>query len=71
MDSVIAQALREAEASGAFGKDNTPFVLNRIREITGGGSVTANRALVESNVARGTKVAVHLANMHLTGQQPG
>ena len=71
MDSVIAQALREAETSGAFGKDNTPFVLNRIREITDGGSVTANRALVESNVARGTKVAVHLANMRLTGQHLG
>ena len=71
MDGVIVQALRDAEAFGAFGKDNTPFVLKRIREITGGSSVTANRVLVESNVARGTKVAVHLARMRLAEEHPG
>ena len=60
MDMIIAQALRDAQESGSAGNENTPFVLNRIREITKGGSITANRALVEANVACGTKVAVHL-----------
>ena len=67
MDEIISQALKDAVVANSYGSENTPFVLNRIREITQGGSVTANRALVESNVARGTKVAVELSK--LSGQQ--
>ena len=63
MATIIAQALRDARESGSAGSENTPFILKRIREITKGESVTANRALVEANVARGTKVAVHLSNL--------
>lgn len=63
MDTIIAQALRDARDSGAVGSENTPFVLKRIREITKGTSVTANRALVEANVARGSKVALHLSRL--------
>ncbi len=63
MDTVISQAVHEAEESNSRGSDNTPFVLNRIRELTNGRSVTANRALIESNVARGTRVAVHLSEI--------
>lgn len=68
MDTIIAQALRDARDSGATGSENTPFVLKRIREITGGESVTANKALVAANVTRGTKVAVHLSNLENIGQ---
>ena len=68
MDAIISQALEDAEAARSTGSENTPFVLKRIREITQGASVTANRALVESNVARGTKVAVELSK--LFKQQP-
>ena len=63
MDAIISQAIRDAENAGSTGSANTPFVLNRIREITKGGSVSANRALVESNVIRGTKVATELFNL--------
>jgi len=63
MDTIIDQAIRDAEASGSTGSDNTPFILNRIREITNGASVIANRALVEANVARGTKVAVEFQRL--------
>ena len=63
MDTIIARALRDAQESGTTGSENTPFVLKRIRELTKGESVIANRALVEANVARGTKVAVHLSNL--------
>ena len=63
MDTIIVQALQDARESGSVGSENTPFVLKRIREITKGESVTANRALVEANVARGTKLAVHLSNL--------
>ncbi len=70
MDAIITQALQDAETSGSTGSDNTPFVLRRIREITKGASVTANQILVESNVARGTKVAVHLASIERSMAQP-
>lgn len=70
MDAILAQALRDAETSGSTGSDNTPFVLKRIRELTKGRSVTANQALVEANVARGTRVAAHLANIEQSKTQP-
>ena len=63
MDTIIAQALSDARDFGATGSENTPFVLKRIREITKGKSVTANIALVDANVARGSKVAVHLSKL--------
>ena len=65
MDEVMCQALREAAEHRISGSENTPFVLKRIREITNGATVKANRALVESNVARGTRVAVELAKLQL------
>ena len=68
MDTIIAQALGDARESGSVGSDNTPFILKRIREITKGESVTANRALVEANVALGTKVAVHLSYLEKNTQ---
>ncbi|KAA6413166.1 MAG: Pseudouridine-5 -phosphate glycosidase [Lasallia pustulata] len=68
IDAIMAQAIREAEEQGASGSDNTPFVLRRIREVTGGQTVTANRALIETNVIRGTKVAVELAKLECRDQ---
>jgi pseudouridine-5'-phosphate glycosidase/pseudouridine kinase len=61
MDVVIAEALRQAETSSITGKDNTPFVLNKIKELTKGKSIPANRALIESNVKRAAIVARELA----------
>jgi pseudouridine-5'-phosphate glycosidase/pseudouridine kinase len=61
MDAIIVEALRQADASNASGKDNTPFVLNKIKELTKGKSIPANRALIESNVRRAAIVARELA----------
>ncbi|KAI9767453.1 MAG: hypothetical protein M1840_005682 [Geoglossum simile] len=63
MNGAISVAIHEAEQRGIIGKDNTPFILRKIKELTGGQSVTANRALIESNVIRGTKVAVQLSKL--------
>ena len=63
MDMIIDQAIQDAERAGFRGSANTPFVLNRIREISKGASVNANRALIEANVLRATKVAVILSNI--------
>ena len=65
MDEVMEQAVSDAGAQGISGSDNTPFILSRIREITQGLTVEANKQLVYTNVARGTKVAVELAKLEL------
>ncbi|KAJ5414105.1 hypothetical protein N7509_000732 [Penicillium cosmopolitanum] len=63
MDLVIEEAVRLADVEGYRGSDNTPFVLSKIKELSGGKSITANRALIESNVKRATQVAVELAKL--------
>ncbi|RAL07580.1 pseudouridine-5'-phosphate glycosidase/carbohydrate kinase family protein [Aspergillus homomorphus CBS 101889] len=63
MDGIIEEAIRLAEVEGYHGSDNTPFVLAKIKELTGGKSVVANRALVEANVERAAKVAVELSKL--------
>lgn len=63
MDKAIDEAIHLAAVEGHQGSDNTPFVLAKIKQLSGGKSVAANRALVESNVERATKVAVELAKL--------
>ncbi|PLB50454.1 putative carbohydrate kinase [Aspergillus steynii IBT 23096] len=63
MDAIIEEAIRLADEEGYRGSDNTPFVLSKIKQLSGGKSVIANRALVEANVQRATKVAVELAKL--------
>ena len=65
IDEIIANAVKEADEKGIRGAANTPYILNRIKELSKGHSVVANRALIESNVRRGTKVAVELAKLEL------
>ncbi|KAJ5605831.1 hypothetical protein N7510_008612 [Penicillium lagena] len=71
MDRIIEEALRLADAEGYRGSDNTPFVLAKIKELSGGSSLPANRALVESNVKRATKVAVELAKLEQSDRSAG
>ncbi|PLN77412.1 putative carbohydrate kinase [Aspergillus taichungensis] len=63
MDAIIVEALRLAEVEGYHGSDNTPFVLGKIKELSGARSVAANRALVEANVQRAARVAVELSKL--------
>ncbi|KAI0863269.1 Indigoidine synthase A like protein-domain-containing protein [Xylaria cubensis] len=57
MATIIEQAVRESNEQGVHGNENTPFILRRIRELTNGESVPANKALIRSNVERAAKVA--------------
>lgn len=63
MEVAIETAVREADEKGFTGNANTPYVLKRIRELTQGRSVPANKALVQANVARAAKIAVELAKL--------
>ncbi len=54
---IIAQAQSEADAGGISGKDVTPFLLQRIFELTEGRSLTANIALVLNNARLAAAIA--------------
>ncbi|EEA28081.1 hypothetical protein TMatcc_003615 [Talaromyces marneffei ATCC 18224] len=70
MDRVIDEAVKTAAAEGFHGSDNTPFILAKIKELTGGTSIPANRALIESNVQRATNVAVELMKLEQVHRKP-
>lgn len=59
---IITQALAEAEQQGVSGKGVTPFLLQRIFELTEGRSLETNIALVLNNAALATKIAKALCN---------
>lgn len=61
IDGVIQQALDEAEEKGIKGKEVTPFLLQRVTELTGGESLQANISLVVNNarVAAGIAAALN------------
>ncbi|KPU83837.1 pseudouridine-5'-phosphate glycosidase [Marinosulfonomonas sp. PRT-SC04] len=57
---VIAQALLEADQQGIAAKLVTPFLLQRIFELTDGASLTANIALVMNNARLAAEIAVEM-----------
>lgn len=54
---VIEDAVKEAEALGIKGKDTTPFLLAKIKEITGGESLESNIQLVYNNARLAAEIA--------------
>ncbi len=61
IDAMTEQALREADEQGVCGKAVTPFLLARIKQLTGGRSLDTNIALVKNNARLGAELAVKLA----------
>lgn len=57
LEPIITEAQAEAVAAGIRGKAVTPFLLQRIFEITQGRSLEANIALVRNNARLGAKIA--------------
>jgi pseudouridine-5'-phosphate glycosidase len=58
---IIEKAVLEAQEKGIKGKDTTPFLLAKIKEITGGDSLAANIELVYNNARLAAQIAVELA----------
>jgi pseudouridylate synthase len=54
----MATAMAEMVAGGVAGKDVTPFLLAKMKEITEGRSLVANLALVRNNARVGARIAV-------------
>lgn len=60
----IEKALKEADEKGIRGKDSTPFLLAKVKEITGGDSLESNIKLVYNNAMLGAKIAVELSKLY-------
>jgi len=57
MEPFIEQANREAHEQGIHGKEVTPFLLQRINELTSGKSMKANLALLLNNARLAAQIA--------------
>jgi len=55
------RAVEQCAAAGIRGKEQTPFVLQRLQNLTAGRSLPANLALLEHNAASAAAIAVALA----------
>jgi pseudouridine-5'-phosphate glycosidase len=60
IDRITEQALAEAGQQSITGKAITPFLLDRIKQLTGGRSLATNIALVKHNALVGARLAVAL-----------
>ncbi|PNW87481.1 hypothetical protein CHLRE_02g144000v5 [Chlamydomonas reinhardtii] len=68
VEAATRAALAEAEARGVKGNEVTPFLLERVRSLTGGRSLAANILLVKNNARVGAAVAAAYAEQQ---QQQG
>ncbi|MBQ6121606.1 MAG: pseudouridine-5'-phosphate glycosidase [Clostridia bacterium] len=57
INKAIDEAVAEANAKGIRGKQTTPFLLAKIKDITGGDSLASNIRLVYNNAALAAQVA--------------
>lgn len=58
IDKAIEEALRQASLEGIKGKETTPFLLAKVKELTGGDSLESNIQLVFNNASLAAKIAV-------------
>ncbi len=61
INKAISDAVEEAKAQGIHGKATTPFLLAKIKEITGGSSLDSNIQLVFNNARLAAKTACALS----------
>mgnify|MGYP000836201957 CR=1 FL=1 len=63
IDKAIDQALAESHEQGIHGKETTPFLLAKVKEITGGDSLEANIQLVFNNAKLAAQTAAAYAKL--------
>ena len=63
ISEAIETALTEADEKGIKGKNRTPFLLAKVREITGGKSLNANIELVYNNAKLGAQIAAEIVKL--------
>ncbi len=60
INKAIDEAIEEANQKGIKGKETTPFLLAKIKDITGGSSLDANIQLVYNNVRLAAQIAASM-----------
>ncbi|XP_030815997.1 pseudouridine-metabolizing bifunctional protein C1861.05-like isoform X2 [Camarhynchus parvulus] len=63
IEEAIQQALSQARSKGITGKDVTPFLLQKLTELTDGKSLDSNLALIQNNARVGSCIAVALSKL--------
>ena len=63
INKAIDEAVEDAKKQGIHGKATTPFLLAKIKDITGGSSLDANIQLVYNNARLAAKTACQLAKL--------
>ena len=63
INKAIDEAVEDAKAQGIHGKATTPFLLAKIKDITGGSSLDANIQLVYNNARLAAATAAELAKL--------
>lgn len=63
INRVIVQAVKEQDELGIKGKESTPFLLAKVKELTGGESLDSNIQLVYNNARLGAQIAVELSKL--------
>jgi len=63
INKAIDDAVAEAKAKGIHGKETTPFLLAKIKDLTGGDSLASNIQLVFNNARLAAKTAGELAKL--------
>ncbi|KAL2093600.1 hypothetical protein ACEWY4_010912 [Coilia grayii] len=71
IEDAIQRALAEANSKDIKGRDVTPFILQRVNELTKGKSLQANIALIHNNTKVGSQIACALSEhkQRTTGPQ--
>jgi len=63
INNAIENALVEADEKGIKGKESTPFLLSKVKEITKGKSLESNIELVYNNAQIGAQLAVEFSKL--------
>ncbi|CAE6468588.1 unnamed protein product [Rhizoctonia solani] len=71
IQAAVDQAVRESEDNGVAksGRDATPWLLGRVKELTKGVSIPSNVALLENNARIGARIAVEYAKLKASGME--
>lgn len=64
INGAIEKAVADAKEQGIHGKATTPFLLAKIKELTGGDSLESNIQLVYNNARLAAKTAASLSTLH-------
>ena len=67
INKAIDEAVAECKAKGVHGKETTPFLLAKVKELTGGDSLESNIQLVFNNARVASQIACSLSKLENNG----